>query len=85
MVKQSLYSTGIIMLIAGACLGAPLAELIRGERPEPLILLFILVSHAFAIPQVRQAWGNQSDRSLLAMSILGYLAGIGCGVALIVT
>ena len=88
-VKQSLYSAGIIVLIAGTCVGAPLAQLVRGERPDPLILLFILVTHAFAVPMARSAWAvdkrDPNDRMGLAVTIIGYLAGIGCGVALIVT
>ena len=88
-VKQSLYSAGFLMLIAGTCVGAPLAELVRGERPDPLILLFILVTHAFAVPVARRVWAadksDPNDRMGLAVAILSYLAGIGCGVALIVT
>ena len=88
-VKQSLYSAGFIVLIAGTCVGAPLAQLVRGERPDSLILLFILTTHAFAVPMVRRVWvGNNSDpndRMVMAVTILGYLAGIGCGIALIVT
>lgn len=89
MVRESLYSAGLLTLISGTCVGAPLAQLVRGERPDPLILLFILISHVFVIPVVRRAWrGDRSDlndRMILLTVILGYFSGIGCGVALIVT
>jgi hypothetical protein len=89
MVKESLYSAGLLTLISGTCVGAPLAQLARRERPDPLILIFILVSHFFVIPVVRHAvrgdWNDLNDRMILLTAILGYLAGVGCGVWLIVT
>ncbi|RLS57282.1 MAG: hypothetical protein DWH91_04740 [Planctomycetota bacterium] len=86
---RDLKATAIILLIAGVCVGAPIAQCVRGDRPDPLILLFILVSHVLAIPIAWQAFGkNQnvaSESMLRVMIALSYLAGVGCGVALIVT
>ena len=88
-VKESLYAAGILTLLSGACVGAPLVQLVRGEQPDPVILIFIAVTHFFVVPVVRRAlrgdWNDLNDRMILATVILGYLAGIGCGGWLIVT
>ena len=80
---------GFIMLMAGACVGAPIAQFARGEWPDPLILLFILATHGFAAPIAFRAFKatryDSGQGMLRVMIVLGYLAGIGCGVALIVT
>ncbi len=79
----------VIMLLAGACVGGPIAQLWRGERPDFEIIYFILGTHVFAVPLAYRSFIVHRNNPAVSMDrvmvALGYLAGIGCGMALVVT
>ena len=78
-----------IMLAAGACLGGGIAHLVTRGTYELSFLWFFLGSHALAALVAYWSFiAGRHDPGLSmtrVMVVLGYLAGIGCGVAIVVT
>ncbi len=78
-----------IMLVAGATVGGPIAQLSRGGQLDLVVLWFFLGSHVFAAQTAYFAfiasWHDPRQSMTRIMVVLGYLAGIGCGVAFVVT
>ncbi len=79
----------IIMLVAGACLGGSIAHLVTRGTYDLEFLWFFLGSHVLAALVAFWSFIARRDDPELSMVrvmvVLGYLAGVGCGVAFVVT